>query len=412
VKSSSAIEQHPRHRPKKTGLLLLLLSVLLFTGAAGLFLWTHSQLLGYEAIAANVTPHGIVTASYEPTRRPSSLPNTRNGLAAGASPTKPGTGSSAPAGNYVPPPSALLPSDVFSDGQLCSVGCRPAGAIPGWPLKPWHEQHPLRAGINELRSSSLHHCIDIQARNGARVYAIQPGTVSITVDPGNDARIQVGNYVYWHVNPTVTDGEYVLPYQTVLGTVKNGFGHICFGEVGPNGNDLNPLRPGGRVLSPYVDAKAPVISAPTINPDGFVSVVVRDPQSFVRKTTYWTPDIAPAVLAYRLWSTDSAPLSPLYYALRGSQNLPWSEEPSIYMPDSHGAGFTCFETKTHCPPHWDYKLAGGLAPAITDSYPVSAAGPFRLTVYAWDWAGNVSARDVWLHFVNGNLEELRSISKF
>jgi hypothetical protein len=82
------------------------------------------------------------------------------------------------------------------------------------------------------------------------------------------------------------------------------------------------------------------------------------------------------------------------------------------MPDSHGAGFACFETKTHCPPHWDYKLAGGLAPLITDAYPLSAAGPFRLTVYAWDWAGNVSARDVWLHFVNGRLEEVRAITKF
>jgi hypothetical protein len=283
--------------------------------------------------------------------------------------------------------------------------------LPGWPLKPFHKQHPIRSGFNEVRPGSLHHCIDIQAKNRAQVYAIQPGYVTITVDPGNDTRIKVGNYIYWHVKPKVQVGEYVTPYQTVLGTVENPYGHICFSEVDSAGNYFNPLRPGGRALVPWSDTKAPIISPPKINSDGRVSVVVRDPQSFIQKTTYWTPDIAPAVLAYRLWSTNGSPLGPLNFALRGTQQLPWSEKDLVYLPDSHGAGFVCFATKLYCPPHWDYLLAGGLAPAISDTWPQSSAGIFRLTIYAWDYAGNVSARDTWLRFNGGQLVEVHAVNK-
>jgi hypothetical protein len=197
----------------------------------------------------------------------------------------------------------------------------------------------------------------------------------------------------------------------VLGTVENAYGHICFSEVNYSGNYLNPLRPGGRALMPWSDTKAPIISPPKINPDGRVSVAVRDPQSFIQKTTYWTPDIAPAVLAYRLWGTSGSPLGPLNFALRGTQQLQWSERDSVYLPDSHGAGFTCFATKLYCPPHWDYLLAGGLAPTISDTWPQSSAGLFRLSIYAWDYAGNVSARDTWLRFSGGQLAEVHSVNK-
>jgi hypothetical protein len=38
-----------------------------------------------------------------------------------------------------------------------------------------------------------------------------------------------------------------------------------------------------------------------------------------------------------------------------------------------------------CVPRWNYRLAGGLAPPLP-------AGAASVTVYAWDWAGNVEAR--------------------
>jgi len=63
----------------------------------------------------------------------------------------------------------------WRDRRSCSVGCRPAGVVPGWPLRPFHDQHPLRAGINELRGSGFHLGIDIQTVGMPHIHAIQPG---------------------------------------------------------------------------------------------------------------------------------------------------------------------------------------------------------------------------------------------
>jgi hypothetical protein len=54
----------------------------------------------------------------------------------------------------------------------------------------------------------------------------------------------------------------------------------------------------------------------------------------------------------------------------------------------------CFSTQPRCIPNWVYNLAGGLtAPLPLAGLP---PGRYRLTVYAWDWAGNKSALDDWL----------------
>ena len=75
------------------------------------------------------------------------------------------------------PTDGLVP--YWADGLRCSVGCTAPGAIPGWPLRPFHEQHAIRAGINELRPANFHVAVDIEANNFQRVYAIQSGYASI-----------------------------------------------------------------------------------------------------------------------------------------------------------------------------------------------------------------------------------------
>ncbi len=98
----------------------------------------------------------------------------------------------------------------WADGSACATGCRPAGALTGWPLKPFHEAHPLRAGLNEWRPANMHIGIDIQALDGTPVYAIQSGPASIAGVGTVDIRVHVGSYEYWHVQPSVHAGEYVL----------------------------------------------------------------------------------------------------------------------------------------------------------------------------------------------------------
>ena len=62
-------------------------------------------------------------------------------------------------------------------------------------------------------------------------------------------------------------------------------------------------------------------------------------------------------------------------------------------PGRDNPGFDCFFTQVRCIPNWVYRLAGG-----SSAVPLSGthAGRYRLTVYAWDWAGNTSALDYWI----------------
>jgi hypothetical protein len=283
---------------------------------------------------------------------------------------------------------------LWADGIACSVGCRPLGAIDGWPLKPFHRQHALRAGLNERRDGSLHEGLDIQAYDGQRVYAIQPGYAHILVPSGPEARVRIGNFIYWHVAIAVKEGQYVKPYSTLVGRVnRHRFGHLHLSEVTALGSWLNPLRPGGRVLSPWKDTDPPVIATPRIQPDGHVLVRAFDPQSFTTKTTYDTPVLAPAGLGYQLFNSAGTRLGPVHWAVRSNRVLPGNDAPLLFAPDAKQPGFSCFATKVVCKPDWDYVLAGGNAPGL-GAY-LLPPGRYRLVVYAWDYAGNATARDQW-----------------
>jgi hypothetical protein len=295
----------------------------------------------------------------------------------------------------------MLPS-LWADGLACSTDCRPLGAVSGWPLKPFHRQHALRAGLNERRDGSLHEGLDIQARDGQPVYAIQPGYAHILVPSGGEARVRIGNFIYWHVTIAVKEGEYVKPYSTLVGRVnRHRYGHLHLSEVTASGQFLNPLRPGGRVLSPWTDTAAPVIGRPRVMPDGRVLVKAFDPQSFGVRTTYETPVLAPAGVAYQVFDEQGRRVVPLEWALRSNRVLPGNLAPLLYAPDAAQPGFSCFATQVICKPNWDFVLAGGLAPRLAAA--MLGPGRFRLAVYAWDYAGNVTARDAWFRVAPGGV---------
>jgi hypothetical protein len=166
-------------------------------------------------------------------------------------------------------------------------------------------------------------------------------------------------------------------------------GHLHLSEVlGGDESYVNPLRPGGRVLAPYRDLAPPVIGTPRLHAGGVVDVRAYDPQSFVVRTTYPTPVLAPAALAYRLYDLRGRPVTSLHWALRGTHVYPFSLATTIYWPGARGGGWLCFGYHPRCTPNWHYRLAGGLAPTLP-----SLSGRYRLTTYAWDWVGNVTARD-------------------
>jgi hypothetical protein len=278
----------------------------------------------------------------------------------------------------------------WADGLPCSAGCTAPGAIPGWPLKPFHRQHAIRAGINELRPANFHVGVDIEARNSQPVYAIQSGYATIRYPGTGDVNVDVGDFYYWHINPSVSDGQYVVAYKTVIGRVLKGFYHLALSE-GTTADYLNPLRPGGS-LRPYHNSDPPIIGVPRIFRDGRVVVGAFGPQSVVQTgMRYETPVLAPSSLAWRLYDSHNRALTGLEWAMRGSQNYPASLKSAIFAPGASNPGFECFLTRRRCIPNWVYWLAGGLTPPLPlDSL---ARGRYRLTVYAWDWAGNTSALD-------------------
>ncbi len=291
---------------------------------------------------------------------------------------------------------ATTPADhlvpYWADGLPCSVGCTPPGVVPGWPLKPFRRQHAIRAGINELRPANFHVGVDIEAQNFESVYAIQSGYATIRYPGTGDVNVDVGRFDYWHIDPAVTDGQYVVAYKTRIGQVLRGFGHIAFSEGTPS-DYLNPLRPGGS-LRPYRNTEPPIIGIPRLFADGRVIVRAFDPQSFIAHESYETPVLAPSSLAWRLYDSRGRALTGLEWAMRGSQNYPPSLKPVIFAPGASNPGFACFYRRRRCIPNWAYWLAGGL----TEPLPLGglAPGRYRLTVYAWDWAGNTSALDYWL----------------
>lgn len=281
-----------------------------------------------------------------------------------------------------------------ADGAQCSGGCR-ASAQRGWPLKPFHKQHPLRSGLNEVRPSGLHIGFDIQARDHQPVYAMESGSARVVKRAGPDAGVvQVGQFVYWHLDLRVSDGQWIQAYRTPLGGIHSGFRHVHLSEA-VGGNLLNVLRPGGRTLGPWSDTEAPVIGQPSIYQDGRVIVDAFDPQSFVQKIKYETPVLAPAALAYRLFDDRSQPIGTLQWAFRSTRHLADGLQRVIFAPGASNPGFSCFALRRVCRPTWRYWLAGGLSPRL----PLGSLGSgwYRLAIYAYDYADNVTARDVWFN---------------
>ena len=285
---------------------------------------------------------------------------------------------------------------LYADGKACSVGCRAPGAVPGWPVRPFNRPHPLRAGLNELRPANLHFGVDILARDGTPVYAVQGGTAHVVASSGPDARVRIGNFEYWHVHPLVGEGQHVSPYATVVGTILSGAGHVHLSELRGE-TYLNPLRPGGRVLAPWRDSARPVLGRPRFLRGGRVVIRGFDPVVAQRGSgASRTPVLGLAGLSYRLYG-ERGRRGPLHWALRGTQHLSNGLRSRIYARGSHPADAKCAALAHPCRPDWKYKLAGGIAPPIR----FRPRRAYRLVAYAYDWAGNRSALDTRVVFVRG-----------
>jgi murein DD-endopeptidase MepM/ murein hydrolase activator NlpD len=136
----------------------------------------------------------------------------------------------------------------------------------GWPVKPFHVQHAVRGFFgdprvsNQGRTRQFHFGVDVSAPDGTPVYATLTGTA--TIHPLHASTVIVNGaggieFSYWHVVPTIRNGQRVVAYRTVIGRILEGQDHVHFSEA-RGGWYLNPLRPGA--MGPFADDTRPYAS--------------------------------------------------------------------------------------------------------------------------------------------------------
>ena len=324
-----------------------------------------------------------------------------------------------------------------------------ADRFHGWPVAPVHTQHPIRGAFLDPRGrddsglAGYHFGVDINVDDrhpdpGAppgfshRVYALEggwaiPRAVDTTV-PCSDRRLLVGHFSYWHVSPIVRLWQRITPGQQIGWTCR-GQWHVHVSEWAKVGGArvwVNPLHRNGKI-APYVDRATPVVRAlrffagpmqswrPTasltasdtarrlspIHLHGLVELraLVEGRQSFwgfIASHPAWqTPEhpyrvaveirsvqTGALVLGRISFQSDRLPQTPylVHYAPGTVQNGSMAECLSL-PPGSRCGGaywFRPFSRFTH--EYWNTRR-------VRD-------GAYRVTVYAWDIAGNMTSRTV------------------
>jgi hypothetical protein len=284
----------------------------------------------------------------------------------------------------------------------------PSAAAYSWPVKPFHRQHPIRASFGDPRYhldvegqlSAFHFGVDIVARDGSPVYAVEPGVVvrrhatSVTVGGPSGRR-----FGYWHIHPVVLSGTHVRLHQ-LLGFVLAGWGHVHFAES-IHGAYRNPLRKGA--LAPFDDHTAPTVASVQVlvsqgaladygHVAGLIDITaeVFDTPPLTPKPPWDQARLAPAGIWWSLINSEGAVVestvtADFTLALPGNALYAW-----IYAPGT-------YQNKPHRPGRYIFWLAHAFdTRGLVD-------GVYRLEVMASDTRENTSTVAVTLTLANGTV---------
>jgi Peptidase family M23 len=194
------------------------------------------------------------------------------------------------------------------------VAATAASAYP-WPLKPFDQQHPIRANFGDPRTRFLntmltdglqgpgtflfHNGIDIAAPEGTPVYPVISGKVRYIDESAISVKTKGrGVFQYFHLLVKVRNGQHVVAGKTVLGTVLRAYGHVHLSEI-RGGRVWNPLARGG--IAPYRDHTVPQVRAINVRPAGsllpFDSATVCGTVSLVAAADDAAPMAVPGLFA-------------------------------------------------------------------------------------------------------------------
>jgi hypothetical protein len=215
------------------------------------------------------------------------------------------------------PEAALAPALSSRDEQAVFPTAQPTPTrryAYAWPVKPFRVQHPIRGFFGDPRISNhgrtrqFHFGVDISAPNGTAVYATLTGTAYIHPLHATTVAV-VGRdgleFSYWHVVPTVRNGQHVVAYETVIGRIEEPYGHVHFSEKRA-GRYLNPLRPGA--LGPYADHTTPEVRSIAVR-DGLLVAEAYDETPLAVPRPWHDLPVMPALVRWRLLDTSGRPVS-------------------------------------------------------------------------------------------------------
>jgi hypothetical protein len=294
---------------------------------------------------------------------------------------------------------------------LALAGSEGASAYP-WPIKPFHEQHPIRANFGDPRTRfwntmltdglqgpglfQFHNGIDIAAPEGTPVYPIRSGTASLIDGAAVLVRSPGHKFQYFHIIPTVHDGQHVVAQRTVLGHVTHAANHVHLTEI--RGRRVwNPLARDG--ISPYADRTTPQVDAIIARPVasllslqtdtlcGTVSLVAaaHDTPPLRVPGTFAGFPVSPAHLTWSLSRVDGLVYVPMVPAADFRTTLPvvrnfWN----VYARGSYQNSPRFSNQQFQMPGQFLYNLADTFD---TRSYP---NGTYEIRVHVSDMRGNWS----------------------
>jgi murein DD-endopeptidase MepM/ murein hydrolase activator NlpD len=301
---------------------------------------------------------------------------------------------------------ASSPSSASSESRDSSYG---------WPVKPFDQQHPVRGSFGDPRSvfrgkptrrglmtsrcaCSYHQGIDISAPDGTPVYPVRSGVVRIVTHEWIQVDADGGSaFQYWHIGPLVRVGEHVQARETVLGRIIRGAEHVHVTEL-QDGRAVSPLAPGH--IGPYSDTTTPRVNAiafraydtgPDLLPEylhGRVELVTSASDTpAITVPGKWTGlPVTPAKLTYRIRSFPAKQVViSETTAMDVSRTLPSTSD--MWHTYARGTHMNMVQMGVHRywynPGVYLFKLT----PGRWDSHQVKD-GVYRLTVTAWDTAGN------------------------
>jgi len=286
-----------------------------------------------------------------------------------------------------------------------------ASAYP-WPIRPFHQQHPIRANFGDPRTRfwntmltdglqgpglfQFHNGIDIAATEGTPVYPVLSGTASLIDGAAVLVRSPGHKFQYFHIKPAVHDGQHVVAGRTVLGRVIPAVNHVHLTEI--RGSRVwNPLARGG--IAPYVDRTAPQIDVIFARPlgslvpidsatlCGTVSLIAaaHDSPPLPVPGTFSGYPVSPALVTWSLARLDGLVYVPTVPAADFRTTLPLGRNFwNVYARGSYQNAPRFSNQQFFMPGRFLYDLAGTFD---SRSYP---NGTYEVRVHVSDMRGNWS----------------------